>query len=287
MLSTRTGNFPIGFRRGWSEWQKDLPTLIEWSKENGLSVIDVGESVADAQTVTDAGLRVGSADLPNWSPLISPDEGKRANAVAENNETIAALAAAGAKNFFFVALPENAELPRSENFGYLTESLNALSPALEKAGANIIIEGWPGAGALSCTPEGYRAVFKECASQNIAVNYDPSHLLRMGIDPLRFLEEFVSRVRHVHGKDTEILTERLYEYGTEQPATFGTVRPYGGMAWRYTIPGHGQTNWLRVFEILQNANYQGAVCIELEDDNFNDKDEQRGILSGAQFLSGC
>ena len=52
------------------------------------------------------------------------------------------------------------------------------------------------------------------------VNYDPSHLMRMNIDPLRFLYEFGNRVYHVHGKDTEWLSDNLYDYGSEQPATF-------------------------------------------------------------------
>ncbi len=53
-----------------------------------------------------------------------------------------------------------------------------------------------------------------------AVNFDPSHLIRMGIDPVRFVEEFAPRIAHVHGKYTEILTDRLYDLGTEQQPTF-------------------------------------------------------------------
>ena len=67
----------------------------------------------------------------------------------------------------------------------MVDSLNALSLALEAAGGRLVIEGWPGPGALCCTPETYRATFRECPSPAIGVNYDPSHLLRMGIDPIR------------------------------------------------------------------------------------------------------
>jgi sugar phosphate isomerase/epimerase len=44
------------------------------------------------------------------------------------------------------------------------------------------------------TPETYRATVRECASPLHSINYDPSHLLRMGIDPIRFLKEFAPRV---------------------------------------------------------------------------------------------
>ena len=39
-MATRTGCFPIGFRRAGVEWQKDLPKLAKWSKQAGFDVID-------------------------------------------------------------------------------------------------------------------------------------------------------------------------------------------------------------------------------------------------------
>ena len=132
-------------------------------------------------------------------------------------------------------------------------------------------------------------MIKEVPSTSIGINYDPSHLIRMGIDPIRFLEEFADRVYHVHGKDTEVFAENVYEFGTEQPATFAKGHGFGSLAWRYTIPGHGEMRWLRAFEILKAHGYQGAVSIELEDENFNgsEEGEKMGILSGSQFLASC
>jgi sugar phosphate isomerase/epimerase len=123
----------------------------------------------------------------------------------------------------------------------------------------------------------------------MGINYDPSHLLRMSIDPLRFLEEFADRVFHVHGKDTTFLKENLYEYGSEQPPTFAKRIPYGAMHWRYTIPGHGVMRWGKAFQILEATGYEGCVSIELEDANFNGaaESEKLGIVQGAQFLTGC
>jgi sugar phosphate isomerase/epimerase len=288
MLTTRTGGFSIGFRRGWSEWQKDLPAVISWALENDLGVLDIGgDADVIGPSVTDAGLKIGSADLRSWTSFISADPAKRKEAVDANEEYIAKAVAAGAKNFFAVMLPEDASKPRAENFGYMVEGLNLLGPVLEKNGAKLVIEGWPGAGALSCTPEGYRATLKETSSKSIGINYDPSHLIRMGIDPIRFLSEFADRVYHVHGKDTELFPELVYEYGIEQPPTFAKTHDFGSVTWRYTIPGFGTTPWLRVFEILKSAGYQGAVSIELEDENFNGttEGEKQGILSGAKFLA--
>lgn len=290
MLSTRTGGFSIGFRRGWSDWQKDLPSLIEWSKANDLGVIDLGrDGDTSAKAVVDAGLKVGSVDLAEWQGLISADASKRKDAVQRNAEYVAACAAHGAYNHFLVMLPEDASKERSVNFGYMVDSLNALSPALEKHNAWLVIEGWPGPGALVCTPEGYRACFEHCPSPSIGVNYDPSHLVRMGIDPIRFVSEFKDRVYHIHGKDTEIMDEALYEFGTEQPATFAKGHGFGAHHWRYTIPGHGGIRWIEAFSILAKNGYKGAVSIELEDENFNGSEagEKQGILAGAAFLASC
>jgi sugar phosphate isomerase/epimerase len=185
-------------------------------------------------------------------------------------------------------LPEKPDLPRAENFGYMVESFRQLAPVLEENNARLVIEGWPGPGALCCTPEAYRAFFEQIPSPAMGVNYDPSHLVRMGIDYLRFLNEFGGRVYHVHGKDTELLAEGQYEYGTEQPATFAKPIHFGAFAWRYTIPGHGQVRWVAVMRTLQELGYQGCVSIELEDANFNGatESEQFGILQGARFLAG-
>ncbi len=290
MLTTRTGSFPIGFRRGWSDWQKDLDGLIAWAKSNNIGVIDLGgDGDTSAAKLKDAGIIAGSVDLPSWSGLITDDVAKREEAVAKQAAYVEACCAAGANNFFLVMLPSDVSKPRSENFALMVEGLNLLTPHLEKHGGRLVIEGWPGAGALCCTPEGYRAVIKEVASSSIGINYDPSHLIRMGIDPIRFLEEFADRVYHVHGKDTEVFSEGVYEFGTEQPATFDKGHGFGSHAWRYTIPGHGQMRWTKAFQILIARGYKGAVSIELEDENFNvsEAGEKQGILLSSNFLSSC
>jgi sugar phosphate isomerase/epimerase len=290
MSTTRTGNFSIGFRRGGGQWQRQLSDAVGWAKENNFSALDLGKEGAETvQQVLDAGLKVGTVDLPVWQAMLSADAGKRREAVAQNAARIQELAPLGPRNYFVVMLPENANLSRKENFGYMVESFSELAPTLEAANARIVVEGWPGPGALVCTPEGYRAFFEQVPSQSMAINYDPSHLIRMGIDPLRFLREFVDRVAHVHGKDTELNSEGLYEYGHEQAATFGKAVGFGGMSWRYTIPGHGVMRWVEAFTLLKNAGYDGCVCVELEDANFNgsDEGEKAGLIASNLYLQGC
>lgn len=287
---TRTGGFPIGFRRMWFEGHKNLKALLTWAREARFGAIDLGRDADQlAPLVIKAGLSIGSVDLAVWQEMISPSKAVRKKAVAKNSAYIKACAAFGPMNHFLVMIPQKAELPRAKNFGYMVESFNELAPVLEAHKAKIVIEGWPGMGALVCTPEGYGTLFKECPSKAMGVNYDPSHLIRMGIDPLRFLNEFVDRVFHVHGKDTELIGEGLYRYGNYQEPIFGKPHGFGSMHWRYTIPGHGVTPWVEIFRVLAAAGYKGAVSIELEDENFNGTDagEKAGILYSRDFLQSC
>jgi len=289
MSKTRTGGFPIGFRRGWSDWQKDLPSLIAFAKANGLECIDLARTGdVDAPVVAESGLRFGSVDLPEWRDLSSPDKAKRDEAVARNAEYIGKCAEFGVKNFFVVVQLANSELKLSERFDLAVQGYGALADVLAKHEAWVVIEGYPGADVPVCTPESYRIFLNECPAR-MAINYDPSHLIRQGIDPIRFLHEFAPRVQHIHAKDTEIFHEALYEHGHEKPPVRAKTHGFGSAFWRYTIPGHGEMRWREAFAILEQAGYQGCVSIELEDENFNgsEEGEKQGLIRSAHFLAGC
>jgi len=291
MSVTITGKIAIGFRRmGW-KWHQDLWGMLCWARENGFEAVDLGrDGDTAAGVVLKAGLRVGSVDLPEWQGMISPDAARRAWAVARNSEYIRACSTAiGPANYFLVMLPEKPDLPPVENFRAMTASFSELAPVLEEAAGRLVIEGWPGPGALCCTPEGCRAFFKECPSRSMGVNYDPSHLIRMEIDPLRFLDEFADRVYHVHGKDTEIFAEHLYEYGIALPPIFKEKKEPASMHWRYTIPGYGCMRWTEAFRKLVLHGYKGYVSIEHEDGRFSapEEDQKFGLIVGRQYLEGC
>lgn len=289
MAVTRTGGFPIGLRRLWSDWQKDLGDIIAFAKEEDFSCLDLGSGdVEAAPAVVEAGLRIGSMDMPAGRDMVSPDGGKRREAVARNAESVKALGALGSINHFVVMRGEPDRSPR-ENFGYMVESYSKLASVLEEQDARIVIEGCPGHGALCCNPEGYRAFFREMSGTVAGVNYDPSHLIRMGIDPIRFLDEFVERVYHIHAKDTEVFPEGLYEFGHQLPAVFAETPAFGSTYWRYAIPGHGCMRWTEAFHILAAAGYSGCISIELEDVNFNgtEEGEKLGLVLGRRHLEGC
>ena len=289
-MVTRTGGFRIGFRVGWSDWQKDKVALATWGKDAGFSLIDLGAVSSDeVESVKATGIDVVSVDLPDWPALLSPDAGKRKAAVETCGGYIREMAANGVKVFFMVAIPEDGALPGKENFRLAVESLGALAAVAEAVGTMVVLEGWPGGPPFSnlfCNPESCRALFKEIPNRGVGLNYDPSHLIRMGIDHARFIDEFADRVGHVHGKDTELIGENLYDIGVYQSSIFQEPYFCGEHTWRYTIPGHGVTRWSHVFSTLASAGFVGAVSVELEDANYNGTEagEKAGLTTSLQYL---
>ena len=291
MAKTRTGNFPIGFRRGWGDWQRDLGGVVRWARENDFEHMDFGPiSVEDARRVADAGLTIGSADLPDWPALASPDPVKRRERADAAAAYVRSLVPLGVRVFFAVVAPEDPGRSRRENFEFAADGYGRLCEAVGSAGATVVLEGAPGKppyfASLACTPADCRAFLKAVGSDALGINFDPSHLIRLGIDPVRFLREFGPRVGHVHAKDTELLPDGLYEHGNLQPPTFAVPGRYAGPHWRYALPGRGAAPWGALFSVLEEAGFAGRVSIELEDEQYigTEGGEKRGLTESREFL---
>ena len=291
IMPTRTGNVAIGFRRLSSDWNKDLPSLLGWARQVGFEAVDLNQATpADVAAVRGAGLRLGTVDLIDMGKLLATDAGFRTDLIARNVAYVNEMAAAGVKTFFTVLIPGDPTRKRSENYALAVEAFGPVATAAADAGVGIAIEGWPGPApyfaALCCTPESYRAFIRDTNPKSVGVNYDPSHLIRLGVDPIRFLREFLPHVHHVHAKDTQLFADAVYELGLYQDSISEARHGYGAHAWRYTIPGHGQTPWTQVLQILRDAEYGGAVSVELEDEHFNGSEagERAGLVHSLEYL---
>jgi sugar phosphate isomerase/epimerase len=294
MARTRTGSIPIGTRCN-AAWMSNVPDITAFAVEHGLECLDPGSWEPEKiKAITDAGLALGTVDLPQpWGDLASADSAKRNDAVDTCVEFVKSVYDHGARIFFVCVLSEPNETDRKKCMEYAIQGYGRLCEAiapLPDGGARIAMEGYPGSAPnysiLACTPESCRRILHETGAANLGINFDPSHLLRMGIDPVRFAEEFAPQVFHIHGKDTEILAEGVYEYGTQQQAEDPPKVPYGGTYWRYTIPGHGGARWSKMLGILAGSGYAGRLGIELEDMNYNGTEagEKQGLIASRQFL---
>ncbi len=163
------------------------------------------------ESCNQAGIGIGSIDAHHTSQLLSRDEARREDAVAAAKQQMTQIAELGGSVLFMCLVPEDHTLPRKEGFAIWKETFPEIVRHAEQSGIYIAIEGWPGPApyysTLGCTPEMLRAMFEVIPSKHFGLNYDPSHLVRLGIDYLRALSEFGDRINHCHGKDTEILPE--------------------------------------------------------------------------------
>jgi sugar phosphate isomerase/epimerase len=263
----------IGLRLPGTARQMTFEQFCRWCAEAGFQAVDVGLVTQEIrQAAEGAGLVLGTSDLPGTGELLSPDAAKQAAGAEKAKAAIRAAAENGCHIMFCVFHPEDGTRGRKANYELWKQTVPPIVQFAESQGVRIAMEGWPGGSpyypSLGCTPEMWHAMFADCPSPALGLNYDPSHLVRIGIDWRRALDEFASRVFHVHGKDTDIDAERLYEYGNLGPS-LGSARAFGEGWWRYTIPGDGVVDWGHVTRRLEDEGFDGIISVELEDHRYH------------------
>lgn len=107
---------------------------------------------------------------------------------------------------------------------------------------------------------------RDAAGEMVGVNFDPSHALWMGGDPLRAIPHLRDAIYHVHAKDTRVdphlseMNTRLETKNNERVAE---------RSWNYVTLGYGHDErWWRDFVVLLRQNgYDDVLSIEHEDFN--------------------
>jgi sugar phosphate isomerase/epimerase len=153
----------------------------------------------------------------------------------------------------------------------LKDAEEIFAPLVDQAGAkgvklvieNCVMEGWhPDGypGNLAYSPELWEWMF----SIGLYLNYDPSHLLWMGIDPVEALRPYVGHVAHAQAKDIQLFPELRNRYGWPGRAV-GRTDPWDVGWWRYRVPGLGQVDWSAVVDTLYEGGFDGVLSVEHED----------------------
>jgi sugar phosphate isomerase/epimerase len=128
---------------------------------------------------------------------------------------------------------------------------------------NCVMEGWhPDGypGNLAYSPELWEWMFE----LGFYLNWDPSHLTWIGIDPLATIEPYLDRIVHTQAKDVETFAGKRNRFGF-----FGTVdkggNPWEMGWWQYRVPGLGEVDWRSIIERFSELGYTGTVSVEHED----------------------
>jgi sugar phosphate isomerase/epimerase len=111
--------------------------------------------------------------------------------------------------------------------------------------------------------------------EEFGFNFDPSHLIWQGIDPVEFIRYFPDRIYHVHMKDASVtLNGRTGILASH--IRFGDPR----RGWDFRSVGRGGVRFEEIIRALNAVQYNGPLSVEWEDSGM---DRDQGAKEACQF----
>lgn len=165
------------------------------------------------------------------------------------------------------------------------EVFGELARHAEDKGVKLAIENCPMGGTwkkgtcnIGYSPRAWDMMFNEVPSDALGLEWEPAHQMYQLIDPVACLRRYVKKIVHIHGKDATIKHDLIASEGLMCGESFVESR----------FPGFGDTDWRKIFEILQMADYEGCVSIEGYHDPLFSRDwEMTGQLHALNYLKWC
>ncbi|MGM9537649.1 MAG: sugar phosphate isomerase/epimerase family protein [Candidatus Onthomonas sp.] len=210
---------------------------------------------------------------------------KRSAAVEHIKKLICASAKLGV-NMVTTFIGRDQSKTVEENLAMLKEVWQPIITLAEEKGVKVAIENcpmlfgpdqWPGGQNLMTTPAIWRKVFEILPSDNLGINYDPSHFVWQMIDYIQPIYEFKDKIFHVHYKDIKLYPDRLQQVGVmAYPLDFMSPK----------LPGLGDVDWGKYVSALTDIRYTGCTCIEVEDKAFEGsvEDVKKSVRLSAKYL---
>lgn len=166
----------------------------------------------------------------------------------------------------------------------LTTCADILQNFCDLAGkqVTVAVENCPDTGNIAVNPELWLELIERVERPNFKLTYDPSHLIRLLIEPYESIYDFAEHIVHVHAKDAEVNHARLARRGFLDEGW-----------WRYRVPGWGQVDWQQVLTRLHEIGFTGGISLEHEDPLFGGHHDGRvsslaeakaGLQAGAAHL---
>ena len=290
--------------------QVPLPDIATWAAENGYQALEVavwprvGGRAFEASHIDVAhfgpeqagdvtelfakhGLTLSS--LAYYENNLHPDTDRREEIAAHVLHAIDAAALLGVETVG-TFIGRHPGLSVKENIALAERTLPRLVDHAGERGVKIVIEncvmegwhpdGYPG--NLAYSPELWEWMF----SLGLYLNYDPSHLLWLGIDPVTALKPYVDRIPHAQAKDTQLDPAARNRYGFFGK-TLSREHPWDEGWWRYRVPGLGQVDWRGVVDTLYEGGFTGVLSVEHEDPVWSGTEEKvkQGLRIAHRTLS--
>lgn len=127
---------------------------------------------------------------------------------------------------------------------------------------------------------------RDAVGETVGANFDPSHLMWMGADPMAAMRALGGAIYHVHAKDTRIDPANAAVNSVIDTTPMDAL---GQRSWGYVTLGFGHDlAWWREFcTVLRQVGYDDVLSIEHEDFSLTPEDgvrESVTLLRAAQGL---
>jgi sugar phosphate isomerase/epimerase len=268
--------------------RRSLPELCAWAAGAGYEALEVaawpdlgdrpftathlaverfGDAEADATRALFAEHGLELSSLAFYDNNLHPDPGERQAVNEHLGRCIEAAALLGCPTVgTFVG-----RHPGRSVADNLRDAEKVFRPHVDRAGElgvtiiveNCVMEGWhPDGypGNLAYSPELWEWMF----DLGLDLNFDPSHLVWMGIDPVEALRPYVDHIPHAQAKDIQVDPAARNRYGWPGRAVTRDD-PWDVGWWRYRVPGLGQVDWVRLVDALYEGGFDGVLSVEHED----------------------
>lgn len=159
-------------------------------------------------------------------------------------------------------------------FKLLAERFNPILDVFQECGVKFALEVHPSEIAFDI----YSAEMALDAldrREEFGFNFDPSHLIWQGVNPVEFIRYFPDRIYHVHMKDgSTTLNGRTGILASHLP--FGDPR----RGWDFRSVGRGAVRFEEIIRALNAIGYSGPLSVEWEDSGMN---REAGATEAAQY----
>lgn len=249
---------------GYAQGRRDLLA------KHGLSVYAISNHLV-GQLVCDPNDHRSDA----WAPaeLAGKPEEKRAWAVEEMKRTARAAKTLGVQVVngftgssiwhYIYPFPPASEADIAAGYKYFAKQWGPILDEFQANGVKFALEVHPTEIAFDLY-SAHRAIEAVDGHPAFGFNFDPSHLLWQGVDPVEFIYEFPDRIFHMHVKDVKVnLNGRNGILSSHLP--FGDHR----RGWDFVSPGRGNVDFPAIMRALNSIGYNGPLSVEWEDNGMD------------------
>jgi sugar phosphate isomerase/epimerase len=174
------------------------------------------------------------------------------------------------------AFPPTSQAYLDKGYADFAKRWTPILNAFDKVNVNFALEVHPTEIAFDIATSA-RALAALKDHPRFGFNYDPSHLAYQGVDYVKFIRQFASRIFHVHMKDV------WWGHGNGDIGVFGGHADFGQPAryWDFRSLGHGDVRFEDIIVALNDIGYAGPLSVEWEDIRM---DRVHGATEAAAFV---